>query len=62
MDQFTAWRGSDLTKRVAKIEWAFNRADVSSAEEVLLLINTSPADAARLKMPDPQCARWCTSL
>ncbi len=35
----TTWRGFDLTKRLAKIERTFRRAEVASAEDVPLLIN-----------------------
>jgi len=35
----TTWRGFDLTERLAKIERTFRRAEVTSAEDVPLLIN-----------------------
>jgi len=36
----TTWRGFDLTQRLAKIERAFNRAEVTAAEDVPILVNT----------------------
>ena len=36
----TEWRGHDLSKRLAKIERAFNRAEVTSAADVPILANT----------------------
>jgi len=40
MSPITSWRGFDLTARQAKIERAFNLAEVASAEDVPLVINT----------------------
>lgn len=37
---FTSWRGFDLTERVQKVERAFQREPVRSAEDVPILINT----------------------
>lgn len=36
----TTWRGFDLTRRLAKLERAFNRAEVTSADDVPILVNT----------------------
>lgn len=36
----TTWRGFDLSERIAKIERAFERAEVTSAEDVPVLVNT----------------------
>lgn len=40
MDNFTEWRGFDLSARITKIERAFNRAEVVSAEDIPVLVNT----------------------
>ncbi len=40
MSEFTEWRGFDLTARCAKIERAFNRAEITSPEDVPILVNT----------------------
>jgi len=40
MNAFTEWRGVDLMVRQRKIERAFNREEVTTAEDVPLLINT----------------------
>jgi uroporphyrinogen-III decarboxylase len=36
----TRWRGHDLSQRLSKIERAFNLADVTSAEDLPILVNT----------------------
>ncbi len=36
----TTWRGFDLTRRQAKLERAFNRAEVRSPDDVPILVNT----------------------
>ncbi len=40
MNSFTNWRGFDLSPRIAKIQQAFNRVPVTSAEQVPILVNT----------------------
>ncbi len=40
MSQFTEWRGFDLSEHQAKIERAFNLAEVNSPEDVPIMINT----------------------
>lgn len=40
MTPFTHWRGFDLRPRIAKVQQAFNRAPVTSAEQVPILVNT----------------------
>ena len=40
MDEFTEWRGFDLTARRAKIVRAFNLEEVTSPEDVPLIVNT----------------------
>lgn len=40
MGDHTDWRGFDLSPRIDKIERAFNRADVTSPDDVPILINT----------------------
>ena len=36
----TVWRGFDLTERLVKIERAFERAEVTSAEDIPIIVNT----------------------
>jgi 5-methyltetrahydrofolate--homocysteine methyltransferase len=40
LSELTQWRGFDLTQRQAKIERAFNLAEVNSPEDVPIMINT----------------------
>jgi uroporphyrinogen-III decarboxylase len=40
MGEYTEWRGFDLSLRIAKIERTFNRAEVSSPDDVPVLVNT----------------------
>ncbi len=40
MSEFSGWRGFDLAERQAKIERAFNRSEVTSADDVPIMINT----------------------
>lgn len=40
MSAFTQWRGFDLRPRIAKVQQALNRAPVTSAEQVPILVNT----------------------
>jgi uroporphyrinogen-III decarboxylase len=40
MGQHVGWRGFDLPPRIAKIERAFSRAEVTSPDDVPILINT----------------------
>jgi 5-methyltetrahydrofolate--homocysteine methyltransferase len=40
MDEFTQWRGFDLTPRIAKIKRAFNCEPVTSADDVPILVNS----------------------
>ncbi len=40
MSDFSTWRGFDLRPRIAKIEKAFRREPIASAEEIPILVNT----------------------
>ena len=40
MSNFSTWRGFDLRLRIAKIERAFRREPIASAEEIPILVNT----------------------
>ncbi|MCX6078503.1 MAG: cobalamin-dependent protein [Chloroflexi bacterium] len=40
MNSFTNWRGFDLSPRIAKIQSAFNRTPIASADQVPILVNT----------------------